>query len=80
MKARLAKCLRLLAYFLDGKQYVVETWHRLNVDLMNKYIGDTERYILSLEKALGPERVCELRKRHPGRFDTQKLHDAGAWN
>lgn len=80
MRKKLAAYLRLAAYFIDGVEFINARWHRISVDSMNGYIGRTERYILDLEKALGPERTKAIRKRHPGRFDTQPCLDAGAWN
>jgi hypothetical protein len=80
VRKRLAGFLRVAAYLIDGQDFVNARWHKASVEGMNRYIGRTERYILALEAALGKPRVCEIRSKHPGRFDTRNLHDAGAWN
>lgn len=81
-----ARKLRTAAFLLDGRKYVTAELHQLSVRTMNSYIGQTERYIVALEKlvlglaAVGgsPDVVEDLRKKHH-RFDTRKLLEAGAW-
>ena len=79
MKRKLANALRRLATAIDGQETVTPWLHKLNVMSTNRYIGATERYICALEKALGA-RAIPIREKHPDRFDTQPLVDAGAWN
>jgi len=79
MKRKLANALRHLASAIDGQETVSVWLHRLNVMSTNRYIGEAERYICALEKALGP-RAIAIREKHPGRFDTQPLVERGAWN
>lgn len=76
MKHRIADLLRYLARRLDG----IDGLHQLNVRAMNRYIGQTEGYIIALETAIRyPGLVNRLRRAH-GRTDTKPLRDAGAWN
>jgi len=79
MRSKLANALRRLATAIDGEETVSVWLHKLNVVSTNKYIGTSERYICDLEKALGSH-AMKIREKHPGRFDTQPLMDAGAWN
>jgi len=75
MTRRLARALHALADRLDPS-----TLERLNVRVMNQYIGQTERYIIALEDALRePTVIVRLRALH-GRFNTKPMRDAGAWN
>lgn len=76
----LARKLRQAAEKLDGETYIPDRWHRVNVAATNRYVGVAERYIVALEDALGVERTAAIRGKHPGRFDTRRLVDAGAWN
>ena len=83
MRRKIAGYLRVLAYLVDGEDYVSARWHKMGVEATNRYVGRTERYIVALETALeqslGKPFVCTLRKRYR-RFDTKPLIDAGAWN
>ena len=56
----------------------VEALHKINVKAMNRYIGDTENYILALEALLPAETILALRVEH-NRSDTRAMLDAGAW-
>ena len=76
MKRALAKILRILARKLDP----TEGSHKLNVAAMNRYIGQTEGYIIALEAALRHPAIVEKLRRVHGRMDTKKFRDAGAWN
>jgi len=88
IRRRLADRLRSVASLLDGRQFVDARWNRLNVNSMNSYIGQTERYILELEELIvdfapadesqADNIVEDLRQKH-GRFDTKRFLDAGAW-
>lgn len=78
IRARLARVLRDLATKIDGREVIDFAFHRLNVQATNRYIGWTERYIVALEKKLGPEEVDTLREVFH-RFDTQPFIKAGAW-
>ena len=79
MRKKLGGYLRVLAYLVDGQEFVSARWHKIGVEGTNRYVGRTERYIVALEEALGKPQVCELRKQHR-RFNTKPLVDAGAWN
>lgn len=84
MRRWLAGKLRTVATLLDGEDYrklAADRWafHLAQMRVTNKYIGTAERYIVALERALG-EKASEIRKRHPGRFDTSRLVDAEAWS
>jgi len=80
VRKRLAGYLRVAAYLLDREEYINARWHRISVDGMNRYIGRIERYIVDLETDLGKPKVCEIRQRHPGRFDTKPMVERGVWN
>ncbi len=56
----------------------IDEWHKLNVAAMNRYIGNTENYILAMEALLPVEVVLALRVEHQ-RSDTRAMRDAGAW-
>lgn len=75
MRSRLARLLHTAGRLLDG----TEGLHQLVVGSMNRYIGQTERYILDLEAEVDPHTLARLRKKHE-RFDTKPMRDAGAWN
>lgn len=83
MRKRLAGYLRVLAYLVDGQEFISARWHKTSVEATNNYIGQTERYIVALEVALeqslGKPFVCKLRQRYK-RFDTKPMLDAGVWN
>ena len=78
MKAQLARWLRNLAQRLDRREMVDGGLYRTSVMSTNKYVGQTERYIVALEAEVTPERVERLRLDHE-RFDTSGLLRAGAW-
>ncbi len=79
MRGWLARRLRGIAHRLDGREFVRMSWHKIRVETTNRYIAQTENYIIALEEALGSERTTVLRAKHPPRFDTKPLRDAGAW-
>lgn len=84
MRRLIAYGLRRAAVLLDGNDWEkryndFRSFHFAQVRATNKYVGTAERYIVALERALG-EKAAEIRKNHPGRFDTSRLVDAGAWS
>jgi hypothetical protein len=83
VRHKLAGYLRVLAYFLDRKEYISARWHKASVEATNQYIAQTERYIIALEatleRTIGKPAVCKLRQRFK-RLNTKALMDAGAWN
>jgi hypothetical protein len=80
MRKHIAQFLRRLATRLDGEGYVSDALHRISVTGMNRYIAETEQYIIALEQMLpAPGLLDALRKKH-GRSDTKPLANARAWN
>lgn len=79
MRRWLARKLRKLAHRLDGASFVEWSWHEKHVEATNRYVATAEGYIIALEEALGKDRATAIRQKHPGRFDTKPLWDAGAW-
>lgn len=85
MKRLIAYGLRRAAVLLDGQDWEkryndFREFHHMQMRATNKYVGTAERYIVALEKALGKKAADAIRKGHPGRFDTSRLVDAGAWS
>lgn len=78
LRERIAARLRGFASAIDGEGYINSRWHRLNVRSTNRYVGQTERYIVDLEAMVDPVELARLRQKHR-RFDTRPLIVAGAW-
>lgn len=78
MRKTIADLLRLAAHKIDGREFVSTRWHKLSVQSMNRYIGQTEAYVADLEYVL-PEGVLSILRSRHGRADNRELVKNGVW-